>query len=203
MERFEAKPESVDNADGSLAYCGAVWTERREWLADPVDNLMAIVFCGFLLGIFMANGGEPEQGGAMCFFFGVLLASLMALKRYFGRRTRSFYFLADGQVQFPHGLPYAWNDTRLRTDITNVQGFEVHAVRDRQKPNDEPTYEVLLYLRDGDIVCLTVGQADWQAHKIVTLLTAAYRRMSDARATIHHFKIAPQSQARYPELVIE
>lgn len=205
MERFEATLESLDNADGTLAYCGVAWTERREWLSDMLDKLIAIAIGGIALGWFLASNMEPGQtGGAILpVGFAVILAALAAFKWYFGTRSRSFYFLADGQVHFPEGLPYAWRKTRLLTDITNVQGFEVREVRDPQKPNQEPTYNEWLYLRDGDILCLSVGHWDWQAHKIVTLLTAAYRQMSDARASIHQFKFSPQSQARRKELVIE
>lgn len=186
MKRFKAWPVGDVYGDGRPQYHGAQWTEPDAGVVEFVDSCSAFLAIAWAVAILLIFRAGPLTSDEISLIVGVLglATGVVALIGWaFGWTYRSLLFHADGRLEYLD-LPRRYRKYWAAATIDAVVGFQIDQVLNRQKPQADPTFAVHLYLRDGDVLVLSQGHTQWEAHKIVTMLTSAYRDMKDARASL-------------------
>lgn len=204
MYRLKVRPVRIADAQGATACTGLEWNEPCEGVLEASRNIatgliLAIVGC---VGAASDNRGNDAGLGEATAILFAALAALWFLTWLGASRSRSLLMHADGRVELPHGLPGRFWLFRQRYDVANILGFQVHHQGNRQQQNKEPTYDVHLYMRDGDVLLLSEDHNQWEAHKIVVMLTASYREIMEARTQLSR-RIVIDNGAYTAELVVD
>lgn len=187
MFRFSAEWIRYADDDGRLHSVGVQWTEPDRGVVEFVEScaaFLAIAWAVAIVLIFVAAQLTSDEIMLIVGVLGLATAIVASIAWAFASQYRSLLFHADGRLEYPDGLPRRFRKFWTDATIDAVVGIQIHQVQDRQKPQAEPTFEVHLYMRNGDVLLLSQGHSQWEAHKIVTMLTAAYRDMMDARASL-------------------
>ncbi|MFT4117876.1 hypothetical protein [Bradyrhizobium sp.] len=165
MRKFETEIIREYDAEGRLSAAGLRWVEARYgvlavggaifWLAVYVAAVLAItaICMGGAVGLV-----KPTASAGL-----TALAAVMMLRRW-GLRERAAIFHFD-HIAVPFGQPRARKSRRLEVAIGEAANVEVW----------RSGYEfwLLVYTRSADAYVLGRGLNEFQARKVVTLLSHA------------------------------
>lgn len=165
MRKFETEIIRRRDAQGRLVAAGLSWVEIRYGVhvACAVTFWLGLYFAVVLLiWCFLAGGKPPFIALAEGCGLVALSALVMIYRR--GTRERALVFHAD-YIELPRGQPRDGERRQLPIAITDVANIEVW------RGGDE--FWLLLYTRSADAHVLGRGLNEFQARKVVALLSGA------------------------------
>ena len=165
MRKFETEPVRERDAQGRLVAVGLGWVEIRYGVhvAGAVTFWFGLYFAViFVIWCFLAASKAPFI--ALAEGCGLAALGALVMLHYRGTRERALIFHAD-YIELPHGEPRRPEARQLEIAITDVANIEVW------RGGDE--FWVLLYTRSADAHVVGRGLNEFQARKVVALLSGA------------------------------
>jgi len=183
MRNFQTEIIRERDAQGRLSAAGLRWVEARfgvQLACSVLFWLAAYLSVALGIGVFTT---DSKAGFTKAALSSVLFAAgaIWMLHRW-GTRERAVVLRAD-RIELPHGQPRTRKTKRLPIELAEVANIEAWG--------SGGEFWLLLYTKSADAYVLGRGLNEFQARKVVTLLSHA---RDDLRESLAQPRSAPHAK---------